>query len=186
MLKTKLMALAAMLMAVGTATAQVDMNRPGYYPIESMGVLAKGDLEVDIDLQGAMLQVASSAMQAQEGGDADLVQLVSGLERVRVQVGTPKGADSSTVADAFDQAIASMEGKGWSRILRVVDEGEQVFVFALENAGRIAGLTALISDEGEELVLVNVVGTIDPVVLGKVLAKIDRLPKLEQFMKQGD
>ena len=76
-----------------------------------------------------------------------------------------------------------MEGAGWSRILRVVDEGELVFMFARENAGRIAGLTVLINDENEEIVLVNLVGDIDPVVLGKVIAKADRLPNLEQFME---
>jgi hypothetical protein len=45
-----------------------------------MGVFPKADLEVDIDLQGARLRVASSAMQAQVGGDADLEQFMVGGE----------------------------------------------------------------------------------------------------------
>ncbi len=35
----------------------------GYYPIEEMGIFAEGDLEVDIDLSGAMLRVAAGAME---------------------------------------------------------------------------------------------------------------------------
>jgi hypothetical protein len=179
-------AVVMMLVTAGTAGAQAGTSHPGYYPIESMGVLAKGDLEVDIDLTGAMLQVAAGAMQAENGENEDLAQLVAGLERVRVQVGAPQGADASTIAHSFDQAVSTLESSGWSRILRVVDEGEQVYLFARENAGRIAGLTALINDEGEEIVLVNLVGDIDPVVLGRVLAKADQLPDLEQFMKGGN
>jgi hypothetical protein len=125
-------------------------------------------------------------MKGQEGGDADLAQLVSGLERVKVQVGTPQGADLSTVAHSFYQAIAAMEGRGWSRVLRVVDEDEQVLVFALENAGRIARMTALINDEGEDIVLVNLVGDIDPVVLGTVLAKADKLPDFGKYTVGGE
>ncbi|TFG39943.1 MAG: DUF4252 domain-containing protein [Candidatus Aminicenantes bacterium] len=174
------------LVAAGTAAAQAGTSHPGYYPIENMGVLAKGDLEVDIDLTGAMLQVAAGAMQSENGEDEDLAKLVAGLERIRVQVGAPQGADATTIAHSFDSAISTMEGAGWSRILRVVDEGEQVYLFARENAGRIAGLTALINDENEEIVLVNLVGDIDPVVLGKVIAKADRLPDLEQFMAGGN
>ena len=147
---------------------------------------SEGDLEVDIDLTGAMLQVAAGAMQTENGGYEDLAQLVAGLERVRVQVGAPQGADASTIAHSFETAVSTMESAGWSRILRVVDEGEQVYLFARENAGRIAGLTALINDEGEAIVLVNLVGDIDPVVLGRVLAKADQLPDLEQFMKGGN
>lgn len=174
------------LAAAGTSGAQVNTNHPGYYPIENMGVLAKGDLEVDIDLSGAMLQVAAGAIQAENGQDEDLAQLVAGLERIRVQVGEPQGADASTIAHSFERAISTMEGSGWNRILRVVDEGEQVFLFARENAGRISGLTALINDDDEEIVLVNLVGDIDPVVLGKVIAKADRLPDLERFMEVGE
>lgn len=179
-------AVVVVLLVTGTAGAQAGSSHPGYYPIESMGVLAKGDLEVDIDLTGAMLQVAAGAMQSENGEDGDLAQLVAGLERVRVQVGEPQGADASTIAHSFETAISTMEGAGWSRILRVVDEEEQVYVFARENAGRIAGLTALINDENEEIVLVNLVGDIDPVVLGRVIAKADRLSDLERFIEGAE
>ena len=183
---TKAVVLIVMLAVASLVGAQTDTNHLGFYPIEEMGVLAKGDLEVDVDLAGAMLQVAAGAMEGQDGEDADLAQLVSGLERVRVQVGVPRGADSSTIAHSFDQAVSTLEGSGWSRILKVIDEGEQVWLFARESAGRIVGLTAMVNDEDEEIVLVNVVGDIDPVVLGKLLAKADQMPDLGQFMVDGE
>jgi hypothetical protein len=57
MQRANLVVLAAILMVVGTATAQVNANRTGHFLIELMGVFAKADLKVDIDLEGAMLQV---------------------------------------------------------------------------------------------------------------------------------
>jgi hypothetical protein len=182
-MKTKLVwVLLVMLTAAGVATAQVDGSHPGYYPIEEMGLLARGDLEVDVDLTGAMLQVAAGAMQGGNGGDADLARFVAGLERVRVQVGEPRGADSSNIAHTFDQAVEKMESAGWTRILRVADDGETVYLFAREMAGSIVGLTALANDQDEDIVLVNIVGDIDPVLLGKLLSNVDRLSDLEKMM----
>ena len=66
----------------------------GYYPIEEMGIFADGDLEVDVDLSGAMLQVAAGAMENQ---DESLAELVANLERVRVQVGSPSRLGASAV-----------------------------------------------------------------------------------------
>lgn len=174
------------LAAASTLQAQVGSDHPGYYPIEEMGVMASGDLEVDVDLSGAMLQLAAGAMQDEHGGDQDLAQFVAGLERVRVQVGEPQGADPSTIAHSFDRAITTMESAGWSRILKVVDGGEQVYLFTREEGGRIVGLTALVNDEDDEIVLVNIVGDIDPVLLGKLLASVDRLPNLERLMVAGE
>ena len=107
------------------------------------------------------------------------------LERVRLQVGSPKTADPAAIAASFESAVSTMEGKGWKRILRVVDEEERVLLFAREDGGTIAGLTLLVSDGGEELVLVNVVGAIDPVLLGRVIAKADQLPQLESYLSAG-
>ena len=57
------------LLMCGSAMAQVDSSHPGYFPIEEMGILAKDDLEVDINLEGAMLQVAAGAMQEEGEGE---------------------------------------------------------------------------------------------------------------------
>ena len=181
MKKTFAMVVVAMCAFATGALAQVGSGHPGYYPIEAMGLFAGDELEVNIDLQGAVLQVAAGAMQ-QEGEDADISQLVSSLERVRVQVGSPKGIDPAAVAESFGDAVKTMESSGWNRILSVLEDDQQVYLFARENAGTIVGLTALVNDEGDELVLANVVGSIDPVLLGRVIAKLDKLPKLESYL----
>ena len=163
----------------GLAEAQTASTHPGYFPIEEMGVFAKGDLEVDINLEGTMLEVAAGAMEQQS---SDLAEMVSQLERVRVQVGAPEGVDRAAVTANFNAAVSRLETSDWKRILSVEEDDEQVYLYAREIDGAIAGLTVLVNDSAEEIVVVNIVGTIDPRVLGRLIASMDEMPDLEQFM----
>jgi hypothetical protein len=160
----------------------------GYYPIEEMGVFEPGELEVDIDLQGAMLQVAAGAMQNEdaEGFDADMAQLVQSLHRLRVQVGEPESADPSAVGERILGAVDNLTATGWHQILKVEEDDELVVFFALESGGRINGLTGMVSDGGEEVVLINLVGDVDPVLLGRCLSKMDRFDGFGELMEMAE
>jgi len=172
-----------LLLLVWGAAAQSAADHPGYFPIEEMGLLAKGDLEVDVDLQGAMLQVAAGAMESDDvGDDADLAEFVATLERVRVQVGSPSGADRSTILHSIEDAKARLESSNWDRILTVEEDEEQVYIYAIEGEGKILGVTVLVNDGAEEIVMVNIVGNIDPRVLGRLISSMDEIPNLEGFM----
>jgi len=183
-MRKKLFVLGALVIFSGGAVAaQSVSSHPGYFPIEEMGLLAKGDLEVDVDLQGAMLQVAAGAMENDDvGDDSNFTELVANLERVRVQVGTPSGADKSTINHAIEEAKARLESTNWDRILSVEEDEEQVYVYAIEGDGNILGITVLVNGGAEEIVVVNIVGNIDPRVLGRLIASMDEIPNLEGFM----
>jgi hypothetical protein len=170
-----------MWIALSVSTA-AQTPSPGYYPIEKMGIFAAEDLEVDVDLGAAMMQVAAGAMEAQ---DEDLAEMVAKLERVRVQVGTPSGVDAAAVGEAMADAKAKLEGAGWRKILGLEEATEQVYFFALETNGAISGVTGFVNDTGEEVVLVNIVGDIDPRNLGRVLAKVGDLD-LDEVMQAFD
>ena len=163
----------------GTAAAQAGAAHPGYYPVEAMGIFAQGDLEVDVNLSGAMLKVAAGAMENQ---DESLGELVANLERVRVQVGTPSDVDASKIARTIADAQAKLGSAGWQKILSLEETDEQVSLFALESGDRIAGLTAFVYDVGEDVVVVNIVGDIDPRTLGRLLANIKEVD-LDELME---
>jgi len=153
----------------GFGSAQA-FAQSGYFPIEEMGIFGEGDLEVDVDLSGAMLRVAAGAMEDQ---DEKIAELVANLERVRVQVGTPSGVDAATVTQKIASAQATLESAGWQKILSVEGSGERVYLYALESAGNIAGLTVFVDEGSEEVVVVNIVGDINPETLGRILANMD-------------
>jgi hypothetical protein len=163
----------------GSVTAQTGSTHPGYFAVEEMGIFAAGDLEVDVDLKGAMLQAVASSVEEKEG---DLAEMIAGLERVRVQVGTPQNADSSTVNHAVGEAVANLESSGWDRIVKVEEDDEQVYLFARESEGSIVGFTVIVNEGGDEVVLVNIVGSIDPVAFGRILAGMDEMPDLDELM----
>lgn len=151
----------------GLAAAQA--GSPGYYPIEEMGIFADGDLEVDVDLGGAMMQVAAGALEEQ---DESFAELVANLERVRVQVGKPSAVDAAGLTRRIADSKTTLEGAGWHKIISVEEKTEQVYFYAFERDERIMGLTGFVNDAGDEVVVINIVGDIDPRTLGRILANM--------------
>jgi hypothetical protein len=70
-------------------------------------------------------------------------------------------------------AQATLKGAGWQKILSVEENDEQVYLYALESAGNISGLTVFVNEGGEEVVIVNIVGDINPETLGRLIANMD-------------
>jgi len=170
------LALSLIAVAVIPAAAQ---DTIGVYYVEDLGILDPADLEVDINLEGSTLKIAAGAMQDQ---DPRLQELVSSLTRVRVQVGNVEGTNRQVVADRFSDAVAQLEAQGWVAVMRVVTEGEQIYVFSIDGSdGNIAGLTALVNDGEEEAVVANLAGTIDPVLLGSMISHLGEMD-FDQFM----
>ena len=152
------------------AAAQSDL---GYFPVEGLGVLDQEDLEVDVNLHGSTLLIAAGALEAQ---DPRLKELVSSLTRVRVQVGNAERLDPQIVADRIAGAVAQLEAQGWVRIASVDSDGEKIYIYSIDGSdGNVAGLTALVSEGTEEVVVANLAGSIDPVLLGTMISHLGEL-----------
>jgi hypothetical protein len=165
----KISVLLGVLLVALAASAAAQTGSPGYYPIEKMGIFAEGDLEVNVDLSGAMMQVAAGAVENQ---DEALADLVANLERVRVQVGEPSSVDAAGVSRRMADAKAQLESAGWKNIISVEESTEQIYFYALERDGRISGLTGFVNEAAEEVVVINIVGDLDPRALGRVLSHL--------------
>lgn len=166
----------------GLAAATAGAQDAGRYPVEDLGLLDPTDIDVDINLEGASLQIAAGALQDQ---DPKLLELVSGLSRVRLQVGSIDHLDPSAVLDRIATAKQQLEARGWIRIIQVEEGNERTYVYSMDSPeGRIAGLTALVADGDEEGVVVNIAGDIDPVLLGSVMARMGDLD-LSAIMEAG-
>jgi hypothetical protein len=166
-------------MAGGVASAQQSVEQsPGYFPLEELGLFADGGVEVDVDIQGPMIKMMAAAAQEQE---PEFGELASQLERIRVRVGTLRGDDRSGVEAEFDRAIRQLEAAGWKPMVRVDDEEELVRVFVKQGTERIHGLAVLVNDGFEEGVLVNIVGDLDPELVGRLIGSMDSLPDLNEL-----
>jgi hypothetical protein len=168
-----------LLMTGGVASAQQPVEQsPGYFPLEELTLFADGGVEVDVDLQGPMIQMMAAAAEQQE---PEFGELASQLQRIRVRVGQLRSDDPSGVGAEFDRAIGQLEAAGWQPMVRVDQEDELVRVFVKQGTDRIYGLTVIVNDGFEEGVLVNIVGDLDPELVGKMMGSLDSLPDLDEL-----
>jgi len=164
--------------AVSSEAEQALESMPGYFPLEELGLFEPDSLDVDVDLQGAMIEMIAGAAEVQE---PELAELMAGLHRIRVRVGSIAGRDATAIEQEFERAIARLEGEGWRSMVRVDAEDAMVRVCSREVDGAIEGLTVLVNADSEEAVLVNIVGRMDPRLLGRMLASMDQLPDLDEL-----
>jgi hypothetical protein len=174
---------AALLLLPVAGSAEALEEMPGYFPLEQMGLFEPDELEADIEISGASLEMVAGAAEEQ---DPALAELVSQLSRIRVRVG-PIAAESQDAAAAeFERAIASLESAGWTAIIKVDADETLVRLYSKEADGRIVGLTAIVNDDNEEAVLVNIVGSIDARLIGKLMTRMDNIDFDELGIELGD
>jgi hypothetical protein len=171
-----------LLLAASPGLAQSVGSLPGYFAIEELGVFAGGELEVDIDLRGAMAKLISAAAASEDPGFSAAMDKI---HRIRVQVGSVADRDPSGVRAVIDGAVTRLEGAGWYRMITVRDEGESVNVLALEGGGLLRGLSVLVHDGDDEVVLVNIAGDMDPELIGSLISNIDQLDGLREGIEEG-
>jgi hypothetical protein len=164
--------------AAGASAQQAVEQSAGYFPLEDLALFAEGGVEVDVDIQGPMIQMMAAAAEEQE---PQFGELASQLQRVRVRVGQLRGDDQSGVAAEFDRAIGQLEAAGWQPMVRVDDGDELVRVFVKQSSDRIYGLAVIVNDGNEQGVLVNIVGDLDPELVGRMIGSMDELPDLDEL-----
>lgn len=122
---------------------------------------AKADETVDVNIDGAMLQLATKFLSSKKPDEAKAKDLVAGLKGIYVKSFEfdKEGAYSDEDVSAIR---AQIRAPAWSRIVgfRSKRERENVEIFTRMEGDKIIGL-AIISTEPKELTIVNIVGPID-------------------------
>lgn len=146
----------------------------GRLKLDAIGALAtKASDVVDITLDGAALSMASRFMDKEPQAKA----LVQGLQGVYVKVFEFEKPGAYAPADV--EAIRSqLQGPGWVRIVQVKSRKDgEVEVYVLgDGKGGNAGM-AVLAAEAKELVVVNIVGSIDLEKLSALEGKMG-IPKI--------
>jgi hypothetical protein len=155
-------------------------EHPGYFPLDELEILPRDNLNIEINLRKPLLKMVALAAD----DDPELTAIISNLEAVRVMVGSLEGLDPEAVRANIRSAAERLDKQGWQAIIRVRDDVEEVYFYAMETEGTIEGLTVLIVD-GEEATLLNLVGAIDPENLLGLGRGLD-LPQLERALTAPD
>ena len=170
-MKQNLLVLAAT-MALGlTASAQeiimpgVNLNRLAQHASES----------VNVTLDGPLLQLASGFLSKDDPDEAKVKKLVSKLKGVYVRSFEfeKEGEYSSSDVQAIREQLRMPV---WSKIVSVIDKGENTEIYVKKDGDQIGGLVVL-DAEPKEFTVVHIDGPINPEELSELGGHMG-IPKL--------
>lgn len=141
-------------------------GNPGYASFGSPGI-QDTDRELALSLGPLPLKLARWITD----DDPEIAALLDGLKAVRVYTYEVDG-DALRVAGRMDDVRDRLVKQGWNQIVAVRDDGEHVTALVRMKAGAIRGLAVVVQDD-EELVLVNVIGNIKPENFSSMMATLD-------------
>ena len=138
------------------------MAQAGKLAIPDFGDLAKKATEaVDITLDGDMLKSASHMMGAgghHNAAGADLSDVVDGLKSITVRSFTFDKPDMYSEKEVAG-VLAQVDAPGWKKVISVREKDERVEIHMRENSAD--GGLLIVSEEPEELTIVNIAGKIN-------------------------
>lgn len=170
MRKTTIAFAILIVLAASAGRAQNLAAQPGYVPIEKLDLFPRDKLSVEINIEGALLNLIAAGAR---GSDPEFSSLLSGLKAINVQAFPLKGADEGRLRTRIGNAVRWLEDRGWKSTLKVREGGEETYIYLKEADGKIAGLTLLSMTPGDEAVVLNIVGRIDPDQIGRLARHFD-------------
>lgn len=165
----KALVLCATLLISLPAMAQEDSLKdyPGYVDFGELSSIF-GEPSVQISVGESLLGLVGS-LSASE--DPEAAELFNRLNGVRVNVFETTSMPSGAV-DLVKNTSAQLSELGWESVVTVNSQDEQVRIFMMINNDQVEGITVMAVEE-TEAVFVNVIGSINPEELGKVMNNFD-------------
>jgi hypothetical protein len=158
-----LVSIAVMLASFGITAPR---SNDGYANLDSPGV-NDTDRTMSISLGPTILRFAARFMDDEPETQA----LLRSLDGVRVRIYEVHG-DNERIARKFERMGSKLSDDGWESIVLIREEGELVQMYAKPSETGIQGLT-IVSADGEEVVVVNIMGDIDPVYYTDVMVALN-------------
>jgi hypothetical protein len=165
--KLLLMSLAAMLALPVMAQEDALKDFPGYVDFGELNAIF-GEPTVQIAVGESLLGLVGALSASQDPEAAELFKRLNG---VRVNVfETSQMADGAV--DYVKDVSSQLSNLGWESVVTVNSADEQVRIFMKMDNDRVEGITVMAVEENEA-VFVNVIGSINPAELGKVMENFD-------------
>ena len=165
--------LSALLLVCGlAAAAAADVRRmPGYVEINRVPEVEEAGSSVEVFLRRPLLKMVSMAVRQE---DREFAELLDRLHLIQARIFEDLGSEDLR---PVVQSITDDLDDGWERVVRIREKDERIDLYLRPDGDDIAGLyVAIQEDEGNEIVLVNIVGDIDPAELGRIGAKFNIEP----------
>lgn len=150
------------------AAAQDYENMPGYVDLGTMDDIY-GEPRVMINIGGPLMQLLSAAAAASE--DPEAAAIMQGLEAIRVNV-YDTGGNLAPALERMEEARTALQAANWQPFVQVQEADEQVQMFTRVNGDKMEGMAIMVVNQ-EEAVFLNILGSIDPAQVGRVMNQIN-------------
>lgn len=140
---------------------------PGYVDFGALSSVF-GEPTVQISVGESLLGLVGSLSASEDPEAAELFKRLNG---VRVNVFETDGMADGAI-DLVKDVSSSLSSRGWESVVTVNSDDEQVRIFMMIIDGQVEGITVMAVEE-TEAVFVNVIGSINPEELGKVMENFD-------------
>jgi hypothetical protein len=147
---------------LGACGITAPSHNPGYADLEPLG-LRDTDRVMSLSIGPALLRFAAKHID----DEPEIRQLLRDLDGVRIRIYEIDG-DPARVAGRVRGMSESLREDGWEPVLLVRENDEESHMLLRMQGERISGLTVLVSD-ASEAVVVNLMGEIDPRRFGDVM-----------------
>lgn len=141
-------------------------SNEGYANLDSPGI-ADTDRTMSLSLGRTTLRFAARFLDDEPETQA----LLRSLDGVRVRIYEVNG-DTDRIAHNFERMSEKLSDDGWEPVMLVHEDDELVQMFAMQTARGVLGLTIVSADE-DEVVVVNVMGDIEPENFGDVMVALN-------------
>ena len=142
------------------------LSNDGYANLDSPG-MSDTNRTMSLSLGPTVLRFAARFMDDEPETQA----LLRSLDGVRIRTYEVNG-DNERIAQNFEHMGKKLDNDGWQPVMLVREEGELVQMYAKPSNGGMQGLTIVSADE-EEVVVINIMGDIDPAYYKDVMLALD-------------
>lgn len=176
--------LSLMLLPLNTLAQEDYTVHPGYVDFGDLKPFETGDKETEVLIEEKLLKMVSKLTQKQ---DPELEELLSGLKLVKVNAFEYDKKDKNKILQRINEVDDNLMKSNWDRIVKIRGTEENTNVYIKSNGDLIDGLVVTTLEPNGEAVFVNIVGTIDLAVIGKLGNKFDipSLDKVKNSEKDG-
>ena len=163
---TRVLALVLMIFTLASCGITAPRSNEGYANLDSPG-MNDTDRTMALSLGPTTLWFAARFLDDEPETQA----LLRSLDGVRVRTYEVYG-DIDRITRNVERMGGKLLDEGWDPVMLVREEGELVQMYIKSSAKGIHGLT-IVSADGTEVVVVNVMGDIDPVYYTDVMLALD-------------
>jgi len=145
----------------------------GEFNIEQLA----GGLEPKVNINFGPAMMAGFA-ESMSSANPDMSSVLGGIQGLRLMVFEDLG-NTAGLENAIDMAVDQLLGGGWSQALQVNEDDEQVDLYMRESGQFVTGMVLMVRESGDSVVLANIHGEMDPVLVGRIVSSGNMFESLD-------